>query len=94
VSTGVVKFWNPEGWGIITPHGVKRGDREREVFVHISRLEGASMLLEGQEVEFSLNPDFQPAPGDGPRALNAKLLGKSAYVPINQGRKANGTHGD
>lgn len=83
--TGVVKFWNEAGWGIITPHGAKFGDREREVFVHESKLpEGVPELPEGQEVEYSLFPDVKP-----PRALSVKLLGKTSYVPINrQQRKA------
>ena len=87
--TGVVKFWNPEGWGIITPHGVKPGDREREVFVHRSRLpEGVSSIPEGQEVECSIFPGVSP-----PKALSIRLLGKTSYVPINTGRKAV-AHGD
>lgn len=81
--TGVVKFWNRRGWGFITPHGVKFGDREREVFVHESKLpEGVSKLPEGQEVEYSLFPGVTP-----PRALAVKLLGKSGYVPIDSKRK-------
>lgn len=81
--TGIVKFWNQAGWGIITPHGAKFGDREREVFVHESHLpDGVSRLPEGGEVEFSLFPGVTP-----PRALTVKLLGKTSYVPINQGRK-------
>lgn len=82
--TGVVKFWNQSGWGIITPHGAKFGDRDREVFVHESKLpDGVSKLPEGQEVEYALFPGVSP-----PRALTVKLLGKTSYVPINQGRKA------
>lgn len=80
--TGVVKFWNPSGWGIVTPHGAKFGDRAREVFVHESKLpDGVSKLPEGQEVEYSLFPNVTP-----PRALAVKLLGKTSYVPINEGR--------
>jgi|HubBroStandDraft_1064217.scaffolds.fasta_scaffold08105_10 cold shock CspA family protein len=82
--TGIVKFWNPAGWGIVTPHGVKFGDKEREVFIHENKLpDGISKLSEGQEVEYSLFPDIKP-----PRALTVKLLGKQAYVPINSQRKA------
>ena len=87
--TGIVKFWNPAGWGIITTHGAKFGDREREVFIHESKLPGGvSKLPEGQEVEFSLFPGVSP-----PRALTVSLLGKNAYVPIDQHRKAV-AHGD
>ena len=82
--TGIVKFWNPAGWGIVTPHGAKFGDREREVFIHENKLpDGISKLSEGQEVEYSLFPDIKP-----PRADSVKLLGKQAYVPINSQRKA------
>lgn len=81
--TGVVKFWNSEGWGIVTPHGVKFGDREREVFVHESKLpEGVQKLPEGSEVEVSVFPGVTPL-----RALTVKLLGKSSYVPIDSKRK-------
>ena len=87
--TGIVKFWNPSGWGIITPHGVKFGDREREVFVHENKLpEGVSKLPEGQEVEYSLFPSVTP-----PRALSVRLLGKTSYVPINEGRQRKAAYG-
>jgi len=87
--TGVVKFWNPSGWGIITPHGVKFGDREREVFVHENKLpEGVSNLPEGQEVEYSLFPGVSP-----PRALTVRLLGKTSYVPISEGRQRKAAYG-
>jgi cold shock CspA family protein len=87
--TGTVKFWNPAGWGIITPHGVKLGDREREVFIHESRLpEGLSALADGNEVEYSLDPNFRQ-----PRALTVRLVGRTSYVPIDQKRKAV-AHGD
>lgn len=73
--TGVVKFWNKAGWGIITPHGVKFGDREREVFVHETILpEGTSRLVDGQEVECSLVPGVSP-----PRALVVKVLSRRGY---------------
>ena len=89
MSSGVVKFWNQAGWGIITPHGVNSGDRKREVFVHQDKLpEGVGELNEGQEVEYSLNPQFRQ-----PRVMNLRLLGKQAYVPIDGGRKAM-AHGD
>lgn len=88
--TGVVKFWNPSGWGIITPHGVRLGDREREVFIHQDRLpDGVGQLIEGQEVEYSLNPLFRPKL----RALDVKLLGKTSYVPINEGRQRKEAYG-
>ena len=78
--TGVVKFWNQSGWGIITPHGTKFGDRDREVFIHESKLpRGISKLPEGEEVEYSLFPGVSP-----PRALAVQLLGKRSYVPINE----------
>lgn len=88
--TGVVKFWNPGGWGIITPHGVKFGDRSREVFVYGNKLpDGLSALPEGGEVEFSIFPGVSP-----PRALTVKLLGKTSYTPINQGQRKAVNYGD
>jgi len=81
--TGKVKFWNPAGWGIITPHGVRCGDRSQEAFIHATRLpEGVTELFEGQEVEFSLVPNFGER-----RVLSLRLLTKHAYVPIDTGKK-------
>lgn len=91
MSTGVVKFWNPAGWGIITPHGVRRGDRKREVFIHESKLpEGATRLPENAEVEFELFPHGKD---DELKALSVRLLSKQAYVPIDQGQRR-AAHGD
>ena len=88
--TGIVKFWNPAEWGIITPDGVKLGDREREVFVHKTRLpKGVPKLDEGQEVEYALDLNFRQ-----PRVLWLKILNRAAYVPIDSGRKAVAAHGD
>jgi cold shock CspA family protein len=91
VSTGVVKFWNPGGWGIITPHGVRLGDRDREVFVHESKLpDGVSHLPEGVEVEFEVFPNLDKKP----KAISVRLLSKQAYVPITQGQRKQVAHGD
>jgi len=88
--TGLVKFWNPAGWGIITPDGVRSGDRTREVFVHESKLpEGVSALPEGGEVEFDLFPNFGTR-----RALNVRLLSKRSYVPISEAPRKAVAHGD
>ena len=70
--TGVIKFFHSAGWGIITPHGVKLGDREREVFFHQSKVEGGHPT-EGQEVEFSLFPNTT-------RASEVKLMSNVAYL--------------
>ena len=90
--TGKVKFWHPAGWGIITPQGVRRGDRKKEVFVHVSKLpEGMQELADGQEVEFSLHPDFGEKEHER-RVLSLHVLSRQSYVPINvplnQGKKA------
>jgi cold shock CspA family protein len=105
MSTGVVKFYaepteSSSGWGIITPHGVKRGDRTREVFFHENDVDETSPApnrgSKGQECEFSLVPGYIPPEGQGPMALTVKLLGRRAYVPITDGhkRKAMTAHGD
>jgi cold shock CspA family protein len=88
--TGVVKFWNTAGWGIITPHGVRIGDREREVFIHESKLpQGVSELPEGGEVEYELFPG-----AEAPRAISVRLLGKRNYVPIDEAPRKAVAHGD
>lgn len=81
--TGRVKFWNPAGWGIMTPNGVKKGDRQREVFIYSNKLpEGVHALAEMQEVECSIFPGSDP-----PRAMTVRLIDKQGYVPIDSGRK-------
>ena len=91
---GIVKFWSEPrgeqtGWGIITPHGVKRGDRLREVFFHEDDLHENSPRpskgSKGVEVEFSIIPG-SATKESGPRSLTVMLLGKQSYVPINEGR--------
>ena len=91
---GIVKFWSEPrgeqtGWGIITPHGVKRGDRLREVFFHEDDLHENSPRpskgSKGVVVEFSIIPG-SATKESGPRALTVMLLGKQSYVPINEGR--------
>ena len=88
--TGVVKFWHAAGWGIITPHGIRVGDREREVFIHVSKLlpPGTRELSDGQEVEYSLLPGVSP-----PKALSARPLGNISYVSIDEGRRRKAAHG-
>lgn len=52
-STGTVKWFNPtKGFGFITPE-----DGGKDVFVHISAVEGAGLrtLDEGQSVEFDID---------------------------------------
>lgn len=77
--TGKVKFFNPmKGYGFIRAH-----DAGPDVFVHESVLDPGTKLVTGQDVEFSLVPDYPER-----RALTVKLLGKSSYVPITTQRKA------
>jgi cold shock CspA family protein len=76
--TGVVKFWSAGGWGIITPHGVRRGDRKREVFVHESKLpKGLSKLPEAVEVEYEIFPGTEK---EEPKALSVRVLSKQSYM--------------
>jgi cold shock CspA family protein len=86
--TGNVKFFDArKRFGIITPVGVKPGDREREVFFYEDVLEGSVGV--GDEVEYSLNPKCRD-----PRALRVKPLGNRSYVPINQPTRKVAAHGD
>lgn len=55
MATGTVKWFNAtKGYGFITPD-----DGGKDVFVHITAVEGAGMqaLVEGQRVSFQVVPD-------------------------------------
>jgi CspA family cold shock protein len=74
--TGYVKFFDAvKGYGFIRAHGAKKEDKD--VFVHVSALDGARMLAAGQEVEFEVYPTIPD-----PRAMRVKLLGKLACEPV------------
>jgi len=62
---GTVKRWlNGRGYGFI---GVD--DREKDIFVHNSDVEGRSSLRIGERVEFDIEETNK-----GPRAVNVKLV--------------------
>ena len=63
MTTGTVKFFNAtRGFGFISPD-----DGTKDVFVHVSALEGAgiSHLSDGQKVSFDIQPDAR-----GPKTVN------------------------
>jgi CspA family cold shock protein len=65
MTIGTVKFFNTSrGFGFIAPE-----DGSKDVFVHISALEGSDMddLAEGQKVEFDIQEDAR-----GPKAANVR----------------------
>jgi cold shock CspA family protein len=87
--TGAIKFFDPRKlFGIIIPAGVSVKDRDRHVFFYVNALQGGTTAHAGQEVEYSLIPNYP-----SPRALSVRLLGKTSYVPIDLGRKM-AAHGD
>jgi cold shock protein len=68
MSTGTVKFFNPsKGFGFIKPD-----DGSKDVFVHISAVEGAglSTLNENQKLSF----DVEQASNGKSAAVNLKAL--------------------
>jgi CspA family cold shock protein len=53
MATGTVKFFNEDkGFGFITPE-----NGGADVFVHVSALQGASTLKDGQRVSYDLGQD-------------------------------------
>ncbi|HXM64458.1 MAG TPA: hypothetical protein VN950_26595 [Terriglobales bacterium] len=87
--TGNVKFFDVrKRYGIIIPNGVSVRDRDQHVFFYEDVLEGGKVSA-GQEVEYSLLPNYPT-----PRALAVRILGKVAYVPINQNPRKAVAHGD
>jgi cold shock protein len=53
MPTGTIKFFNDDkGFGFITPE-----NGGTDVFVHVSALQGASSLREGQKVSYDLGQD-------------------------------------
>jgi CspA family cold shock protein len=60
-----VKRWlDGKGYGFIEV------EKQDDVFVHHTELEGTYSLMEGQKVEFDLESSYK-----GPRAVNVKILG-------------------
>ncbi len=65
---GIVKFFNQEkGFGFI------KYDGEKEIFVHITAVEGNQILNEGDEVSFEIGDGKK-----GPMAVNVVLEGTSS----------------
>jgi len=64
---GKVKFFNSEkGFGFIEPES-----GEKDVFVHISEIEGNGSLQNGEQVEFEMGESRK-----GPCAVNVKSAGQ------------------
>jgi cold shock CspA family protein len=85
--TGHVKFFDAEKrYGIIIPAGVSPRERKLHVFFYEDVLQGS--VATGQEVEYSLLPEYPT-----PRALAVKPLSARNYTPISQ-RKGAVAYGD
>ncbi|UWU31039.1 cold-shock protein (plasmid) [Rhizobium sp. WSM1274] len=53
MANGTVKFFNQDkGFGFITPD-----DGGQDVFVHVSSVEGSTLLREGQKVAYEIGQD-------------------------------------
>lgn len=62
-STGTVKWFNQaKGYGFITPAG-----GGKDLFAHISQVQGGAQLKEGQQVEFEVTQGQK-----GPQASNIR----------------------
>jgi cold shock CspA family protein len=87
--TGVVKWFDPrKRYGFILAH-----DKGADIFVHEDNIEGGAELHKGQEVEVDVHPTFRHPTLGTRTALSVRLLGKLAYVPLHNPRKAV-AHGD
>lgn len=63
---GIVKKWlDGRGFGFI-----EVDDKDDDVFVHHSELQGTYSLMSGQKVEFEVEDSYK-----GPRAKNVKVVG-------------------
>jgi CspA family cold shock protein len=53
MATGTVKFFNQDkGFGFITPD-----EGGTDVFVHVSAVQGSTLLREGQQVSYEIGQD-------------------------------------
>ncbi|MBD9449638.1 MULTISPECIES: cold-shock protein [unclassified Rhizobium] len=53
MANGTVKFFNQDkGFGFITPDG-----GGQDVFVHVSAVQGSTLLREGQKVSYEVGQD-------------------------------------
>ncbi|CAN7577134.1 cold-shock protein [Rhizobium sp. LjRoot30] len=67
MATGTVKFFNQDkGFGFITPE-----NGGPDVFVHVSALQGAGSLRDGQKVSYDLGQDRKTGKS---KAENVKSL--------------------
>jgi CspA family cold shock protein len=66
MATGTVKWFNEsKGFGFIAPDG-----GGKDVFCHLSALQGVPSLAEGQKVEFDVSQGAK-----GPQANNVRVVG-------------------
>ncbi|PCK77508.1 cold-shock protein [Rhizobium sophoriradicis] len=67
MATGTVKFFNGDkGFGFITPD-----NGGADVFVHVSALQGASNLSDGQKVSYDVGQDRKTGKS---KAENVRVL--------------------
>ncbi|WP_028744877.1 cold-shock protein [Rhizobium mesoamericanum] len=53
MANGTVKFFNEDkGFGFITPEG-----GGQDIFVHVSAVQGSTLLREGQKVSYEIGQD-------------------------------------
>jgi CspA family cold shock protein len=65
MTQGKVKFFNAEkGFGFISPD-----DGEKDIFVHISEVEGGASLQDGEAVEYEVGEGRR-----GPCAVSVKTI--------------------
>lgn len=65
MTKGKVKFFNAEkGFGFISPD-----DGEKDIFVHISEVEGGATLQDGEAVEYEVGEGRR-----GPCAVSVKTV--------------------
>jgi len=83
MATGTVKWYNStKGYGFIEP-----SDGGKDVFVHVSAVEGAGMngLNEGQKISYEVEKDRRRNNRSGPVSMSGRVPATRERLPLRRG---------